>query len=329
MTKGFQNSTTRTLLLATAVAAPLALNWGCDAEDAGGPQAEENTPEELEDGAKTDAEETEVPLRDGEERFGKGITPFHEVEVAGTRFRFLRVDNPDIGPSSVALLVSQSSDGIAIAQEPALAEASMLDMFLAITDDDVPLPEELLADEDHELGPRGWFADRAARGDYPVFRSLCNATNFESALVNWLSYINDTTAPWVHDTSPTEANWGMDSVPGCSGCNFSRYSTTAYPIDNADELKAAIQICALGSHPTVGGQADFGPSVWLKYRTQTLSTGNFWHRDIPASETGTTHSLRWLGSQNGDNDWDFKWEISEAVISDGFSMGLVKEGWGW
>ncbi len=327
-------------LLATLFAAPFALSGGCDDDaDIGESPAEPEAP-----GAEAPAEAddaSELPLRDGEERFGEGVTRFVEADVAGTRFAFVRIDDPATGRRSLGLLEVKRPGGISLALEPALKGASLRDVFLAVTGEDVALPEELRALDDHELGPRGWIAEKAARGEYQVPRALCVNADFQSALTGWdpaVATINGTPV-WNLDSSPPGTDWGYAApAGGCGGCDPMEEGWSAFmggdsdwAAENVDAVKQRVEVCNIAYHPSLGGFAHEGPDVRFVYRTEgSLTQHTAWSRDLLATDEGNAYQWYWEGAVNpGDNNSDWKIKIGSGRDLDLFDIGVIPDAYGW
>lgn len=325
------------LLLVAMTATPVTLLNGCD--DAGAP---EPGAAEVDEEDEVDADnEAELPLRDGEERFGEGVTNFAEVEVGGTRFTFVTVDDASSDGQMFGLLEGQGPGGISLADEPALAGVSMLDLFLALTEDDAELPEELLGEEDHHLGPRGWFSDKASRGEYPVSRAICTNADFVDTLEDWdpAYVLIDGGAWWDFDSSPGvgEPYW-LHGAPsgGCGNCDPAAdgwwvYHTLDWTIGNVDAAKLQVAVCNLDSHPAVAGNPHEGPTVTFGYRTENNASAPVaWQRDMAATDVGNFWRWYWVGTTTaGQHQFDWRISIRGGRDFDSFDMGIAWDDFGW
>lgn len=278
-------------------------------------------------------------LQDGEERLGEGVTKFSEVDVAGTRLLFLSVVEPDTGAQSLLLLEGGKIGTVSLGAEPALADASLLDIFLAATEADVPVPDELLGHIDHRLGARGWFVDKVLRGEYLLPRSLCTNSDFQDALRDYTPAI-DGGELWRLDSSPGggNADWNGPDEPrlgiACSNCQalwyYHNYQSDEWPVANVDANKQAIKVCSVGSRPQVcassGCIAHLGPEVQFWYRTGGNASTHFvWSADV---SQGEYWRLPWTGDPT-DNDRDWRFRIMHAVSADSFDIGYIWEHHGW
>ena len=264
--------------------------------DIGEPLPEDDT--QSEDIAPDEATETEEPaLRDGEERFGDGVTPIADVRVEDSRFIFVQIAGPDGQPAGVATIHQISPNTPDPNQDPRLSSASPLDLFLAITPEGTDVPEELHRYGDERLGERGWFLDELSSAERIVPRAACNNNDFRAALRNWRPEINDGEF-WRLNTSVGVGGSWTGPVCGtalpCSSPSFySLYNNAnSYSLFEVDEMKQRIAICAMNPSRTVcstlgGCNTHLGPTVRFQYRTENnASTGQVfrklrWPSSIP------------------------------------------------
>lgn len=331
----------------------LLLSGACDE---GGPTPDESAEEvALDDAEFADA----LVLEDGEEMFGEDTTVLAQVELGGTVLSFVELDVD--GDVSVGILEEQPPGSPSLAAAPGLEGASALDVFLAITEADVDVPEGLLAlSEDQQLGERGWLAATladvqlelplTAEGRTAAAGTACES-GFESWLINWLPPHGGSIG-----ASASDRKWDLSSDPGvdpdwwgpiepltgqtCSDCTeswyYRRYFSTQWEIYNKDEIKMGVAACDIGWRPAYnpGGSPvieHLGPRLSFEYRTENnASTHKAWSKDLAASDEGKHYRWYWRGtSAAGNNDFDWKIEVQHARATDLFDFGWLWNNNGW
>ncbi|MFY0535600.1 hypothetical protein [Nannocystis pusilla] len=334
----------RTILFAlAALAAPIALSSACDSGSDDGEAQAQPAPE-----LEQPAEEAKLPpIRDGEERFGEGVTKVAQVELHGTRLMFLSLELPGMEKPSLELLEAGTPGTISVGIEPAFANGSLLDLFLAVTEPEVAVPEALLGEPNHALGERGWFLKNLAENKYVLPRvNVCNDSEFIDALHDYQPTIdgdeNFIFGMEVGETSGWIApqNDPIDFGIACTGfCPdqyhaymYNSYDWPAEP-DNVDAAKSGIVVCTLGSHPNImstsNGQTynHVGPDIQFWHRTENNASVNLlFSNDISAP---AWYRLGEVGNSTSNKNFDRKIKIVNAVEGDIYDIGHVWEDHGW
>jgi hypothetical protein len=318
-----------------ALATPIALSPACDSEPDDGDAQAEQTP-----AAEQPAEEAELPpLRDGEERFGEGVTRVAQVELQGTQLMFLSLNMPGMEKPSLELLESGTPGTISVGSEPAFARGSLLDLFLAVTEPEVAIPEALLGEPNNSLGERGWFLKNLAENKYTLPRSVCTDSEFESALHAYMPTI-DGDEDFIFNMGPGGTGWlGPDDdaygFGDCSTCPYVWYDYMwlTWPAEpsNVDAAKSGVAICTLGHRPGIKFDGytytHVGPQISFAHRTEgNASTQTVYTKDV--SQPGW-YRLGHMGKPLIDKNFDRKVEILNAVQGDTFDIGHVWLDYWW
>ena len=329
--------TASTILLASACDAP---------DDALDLEAEELALEDQEDGEQLVAEER--PLEDGEERFGEGVTLLDRVELpGGTELTFVHLENG--GEESLGIIEHQPAGAVALA-DLGVADASILDLYLAITGPETEVPAPLLRlAEDNELGERGWLEQGIARGDFDlvaepdIATAACDA-GFQSWLTNWNPQVSDQSEWGLNEDPDSDSDWYGPTEPlglgiACTNCSESwwhrDYYNDQFEIFNVDEMKMGVDVCNVDFRPSITDGSTtlthYGPILRFRYRTENnASTGQVWSKDVTEAEEGGHWRWYWLGSStSGYNDYDWTIEIANARAGDRYDLGFVSDHHGW
>lgn len=326
-----------TLLLASACDAP---------EDPFDREAEPLAVELDEDGGSLAA--AQPLLEDGEERFGEGVTVLDRVALAGgTELTFVHLDIE--GEASLGVIEQQPAGAPSLA-DVGMDDASVLDLYLAITGPETEIPAPLLElAANNELGERGWLEQRIARGDFDlvaepdVVMAACDA-GFQSWLTNWNSQVTDGQRWGLNEDPDSDADWYGPTEPlgtgiACTNCSETwwhrDYYNDQFELFNVDEMKMGVDACNIGYRPplTAGNTtlSHYGPTLRFRYRTENnASSGEVWSRDLTAAEEGTHWRWYWLGSStSGFNDYDWTIEIANARAADRYDLGFMWNHHGW
>ncbi|WP_143140569.1 hypothetical protein [Nannocystis exedens] len=330
------------IILAFSLAAPAACDRAPGPDDVDA--AEDDTPVQQAD-EPADDEPAEL-LRDGEERLGPGVDLFAEADVAGTRLRFLSYADPGAEEPWQFMIESRAPGAIGLESEPAFADASMLDIFLAVTPADVAVPDELRAQEDHRLGERGWFLDRVTRGEYLSPRSFCTTSIFQTALRTYSPGIDeeeiDEEERWKLNFSPAGGNtdWSGPTEPlngsWCTNCSDIWYHHNRlddeWELYNVDSAKMAFAACNIGYRPPLCNGSDecfegIGPSADFWARAENNGPlAYLFGVDIDVPQY---HAIVLPGNAQTEKNRDFRIRITHAVDADSFHLGYVWEHQGW
>ncbi|MCA9709491.1 MAG: hypothetical protein KDK70_26860, partial [Myxococcales bacterium] len=319
--------TTIQTITTTFAATMLMLVGACDAPvDALDREADALDSDELEPDARQQPEE--LPLANGEERFGEGVTVLDRVELpGGTELTFVHLDLE--GEESLGVIERRPAGALGL-PDLGMEDASFLDLYLAVTEPEVEIPLALLQlADDHELGERGWLGERLGGGldlldGSSVSTAACNA-GFQSALINWKPAVNDGSEWGLGEDPDSDSDWYGPTEPlglgiACSNCTESwwhrDYYNDQFEIFNVDEMKMSVSACSIGWRPwlTAGSTTleHYGPTLRFRYRTENnASTGQVYSNDLDEVDEGGTWSWYWQGSPtSGDNDFDWTIEIA-------------------
>lgn len=285
-------------------------------------------------------------LRDGEVRLGEGIRTFSEVEVAGTHLMFLSVPDPETGELEPHLVQRSEPGAIRLSDEPALASASLLDIFLAAAPPELPVPAELRDLEDHGLGARGWFRAGVQRGDYVRPRATCIEAWFQEDLEAYGSDFGaDAEDRYFFDSSPGANDiynhWSGPHKPSipvtCTNCSESWYHHNSgeddYELYNVDAAKMAFVSCNLDSRPTICNASEtsclyhLGPQVQFWRRTENNADAQIL-LDVDLTVNGGDE-WSWIGNASTAKNFDWRIRIRHARDADVFHLGYIWEHHGW
>jgi hypothetical protein len=285
--------------------------------------------------------EFEALLADGEERFGEGVTPIADVYFGNSRFIFVQISGTDGEPAEVATIEQTSPNTPDPSEDARLSDATPLDLFLAITSEEMEIPDELLVYEEQGLGERGWFLEEVQHADRIVPRANCNNSDFRASLRNWRPEINDGEI-WRLNTGVGDGgNWTGPVCGTALSCNnptfFSLFNNLDdYSLFNVDEMKQRVAICSMNPSRRVcansgGCISHLGPTVRFEFRRQNnASTGQVFSRDMTAADLNTVWRWRWHGSPiAGQHNWDWRIRINHVKQGDQFDLGWIFEHRGW
>lgn len=328
-------------------ASTLLLAGACDApDDALDREADELAIEDDEDGEQLVAQP--LPLEDGEEQLGEGVTLLDRIELrGGTELTFVHLQLE--GEESLGIIEHQPAGAAGLA-DLGVADASMLDLYLAITGPETEVPAPLLRlAENNELGERGWLDQRMARGDFElvakpdIATAACDA-GFQSWLTDWNSQVSEVSEWGLNEDPDSDADWygpteplGLGiACPNCSETWWHRdYYNDQFEIFEVDEMKMGVDVCAVDYRPSITDGnitlTHYGPILRFRYRTEgNASTGQVWSKDVTEAEEGGHWRWYWLGSStSGNNDFDWTIEIANGRAGDRYDLGFVYDNHGW
>ncbi|MEX1367136.1 MAG: hypothetical protein AB1Z98_28675 [Nannocystaceae bacterium] len=292
----------------------------------------------------------QTPLKDGEERFGEGVTPLDRVTLSGgLELTFVHMDIG--GEESLGVIEHQPLGALGLADLGIDDASSPLDLYLALTGPTTEVPEALrrLA-VDNQLGERGWLDQQVARGDFDlaaepnIVTAACDG-GFQSYLTNWRTDIDEYVRWALGEDIDNDTSWYGPSDPlglgiGCTDCTETwwhrDYYNDQFEIYNVDEMKMAVSACAIGWRPDITTNyghvlEHYGPTLRFRYRTENnAATVQAYSNDLAESEEGGRWRWYWYGSSaSGDNDFDWTIEIANARATDLFDLGWFWNHNGW
>jgi len=282
-----------------------------------------------------DADGEASHLEDGEERFGPSVTPLADVRVKASRFIFV-----EVGTSGVGVIHQRAPGAADPTQDARLANASALDLFWAVTSAEIEVPAQLGTYEKHDLGARGWYLEELGRLDETSPRAICNNSEFQASLRNWLPQINDGEL-WRLDLSAAEGtDWvgpACGSALACDNPSFYSlyYSAGSWSIGNVDDMKQQVAICAMNPSRSIcsnfgGCISHLGPTVRFQYRTENnASVEQVFVRDMTASDLNGYWNWYWFGNSTEWNNLDWRIRIDDVKQGDLFDMGWIWNHNGW
>jgi|GEM_PF-5097203 len=285
-------------------------------------------------------QEEQPALTDGEDRFGEGVVLLADLRVGDSRFLFLQVAGADGQPGGVATIDQIGPMSADPSEHPALANASALELFWALTSAEMEVPAPLLALGGDTSAERGWFLDEALSTERTVARAACNDSDFRSSLRNWRPAINDGERFRLNTGVGDGSDWFGPTCGTALPCDtpsfYSLYNNTnSYSIFNVDEMKQQVAICNMNPSRTVcsslTGQciSHLGPVVKFQFRREgNASTGQVFSRDMTASDLNSRWRWRWNGNPDSAN-WDWRIKITQVKQGDSFDLGWIWEHRGW
>jgi hypothetical protein len=309
---------TRTLLslLVTSVLA-------CD--DAAERPADERPADELPADAEAVDEPVVTDLRDGELRVEAPVVADLELP-RGPRLVFIDLGDPEAAPE-IGVYEYVPAGHLGTADFPELAGAGALELFLAATAADVPVPPRLRAAADARTTPRarGWLIPAVAQGVAP--RGICTNSDFMDAVESF-GYADLGTPVYRLDKQPDSSVFfepqGYTFLPQNAYWEAYRYTVggnAGSQWSNIDAYYTRVAVCALGAHPNACGSGGCvshpGPTVNFSYRDdddQPFGYQTVLNHDFPG--TGVVH-WHW---QSGSN-FDWRTRIDHAAADDSFDIG--------
>lgn len=317
-----------------AVIAPLLLAGGC-AIDA----------DESMDVTWLEPQNMSDPLQDGEERFGEGVTPFADIQVADSRYVFVEMADENghsLGVGSVNILGPNSA---AASQDDRLADASPLDFYLAITPEGTAIPSQLAVYERELAEPQGWLIEKMESEQTTTPRGICVNSTFKDAIRNLDPDINDET-DWSLNQTPSSGNSSRWRGPSCfpdTQCGVPKWHSynyragnNTYDMHNLDEMALGAVACQMSSARAVWVNGSLisdhaGPELFFHFRTASGSVGNVFTRDLTQSDRLNLFTWVWWGAPVVGNEVNVDWKISwdKVLGGDKFDMGMRGEHKGW
>ncbi len=133
-------------------------------------------------------------------------------------------------------------------------------------------------------------------------------------------------------------------MPCAASCSEVWYSHldggTLFDIYNVDANKQRIAICNLesnrpqikiGDDPDPVQMGHLGPRVRFMDRTENnAAVHTLFSKDMAQADEGTAWVWSWVGtSTEGENDFDWKISIENALNDDLFDIGYIRDNYGW
>lgn len=297
---------------------------------------DENPDAAEKDGDKLTAEDL-AHLGDGEIAFGGGVIGDISTR-SGSRFVFLDLDG------GVGLYEQTPAGGAMLQDHPQLRNATLLDVFLAVSEPGTIVPSQIEAlSEPARLDrPQGWARDLDAGKDAESRANYCSNATFSNAVVS--KGYNDRGTPSLRLDKKVGSTGFFDDYKYCGGTSWPGGCPTFHRYEvggnngsvwyNVDKYYTLVSLCGLGVHPTLTSNYGWqwvhpGPRVEIQYRN---SNNNGWFtalsKDFAAGDIGQTAGWHYWG---GTGVWNFDWRtrIEYAEINDKFDIGHAVEDLGY
>jgi hypothetical protein len=282
-------------------------------------------------------DETPLPGVDGELEVNGRILREARLQ-GGTRVLFV-----DLG-DGVGAYEQVAPGAPGLAEFPALADAPLIDVYLAVTPPGTPVPEaiEQHSKPSRQLGRQGWVRDAIAAGQFKLLRGNCTNSTFSNAVTS--KGYDDRGTPilrldqWVGYSTffkPHTECFGTSWVGGCP--SFYRYETdgtNGSTFYNVDKYYTRVAICGLGSHPTITSNYGTnwthpGPVLEVAYRDN--HNNGFYDvidEDFSPADVGGVRAWHYWG---GTGFWNYDWRtrITLSKVNDYFDIGHAVEDLGF
>ncbi|MGR9053695.1 MAG: hypothetical protein ACU84J_13705 [Gammaproteobacteria bacterium] len=232
-----------------------------------------------------------------------------------------------------------------LAEFPALRGAPMVDLFLAMSEPNTPVPEAIkkYSKPSRHIGRQGWIHDAVRLGQFDLPRANCTNSTFSDAVVS--KGYDDRGTPVLrldqrvgftgNFVAHTEC-FGTGWVGGCP--TFYRYEpvsgTNGSIFPNVDKYYTRVAVCGLGNHPTITSNYGTtwvhpGPVLDIDYRDSN-NNGYYSavHEDFTESDVGGVRAWHYTG---GTNHWNYDWRtrITLSKVNDYFDIGHAVEDLGY
>lgn len=263
------------------------------------------------------------------------------VQVAGNVIAKIELDNGAqvmfIGVEGGIGVLEGVPPGVAGFESfPALQNASVADMFTAISKPGTPIPEAIMnSSVDNRLGKQGWMRAEIAAGNYAVPRSNCTDSTFTQAVQSY-GY-NDRGTPslrlnkrvgFTEFFSEHVECFGTSWPAGCP--SFYRYEVggnNGSVWSDVDQYYTRVAVCGLGSHPTITSNYGSewvhpGPTISAWWRNANNGNWNLaFSVDVAANQVGG--AWHWHSGTAINHDWRTRIEL--AKVNDYFDIGHAVE----
>lgn len=219
---------------------------------------------------------------------------------------------------------------------PALKNASVADMYMAISEPGSPIPEAIKSSSvDNGLGAQGWMRAAIAAGNYAVPRSNCTDSTFSQAVQSF-GY-NDRGTPSLRLNQSVGSSGFFIQHTECfgtswpAGCpQFYRYEVggnNGSVWSDVDQYYTRVAVCGLGSHPTITSNYGLvwthpGPTISVWWRNANNGNWNIaFNVDVAANQVGGF--WHWHSGTAINHDWRTRIELAKP--NDSFDIGHAVE----